>query len=57
MAKQIQPAIGARLPPSIIEQIDKDIESGDFYNRSDWVRQACREFYNKRVQQNNSNKS
>lgn len=57
MAKQNQQTIGARVSQSILEQIDRDVASGEFYNRSDWVRQACREFYNKRVQQNNSNKS
>lgn len=56
MAKPIQPTVGARLPPAIIEQIDRDVERGDFYNRSDWVREACREFYKKRTEQNNLNK-
>lgn len=57
MAKQNQVTVGVRLPPIIIKQIDADISTGEYYGRSDWVRQACREFYNKRVQQNNTNKS
>lgn len=57
MAKKIQATVGVRLPPKILEQIDKDIEAGTYTSRSDWVRQACREFYNKRVQQNNTNKN
>lgn len=40
--------VGARLPPEVIKLIDSDVEAGEFINRSDWVRCACREFYEKR---------
>ena len=56
MTKKIQPVIGARLPPAIMEFVDKEIESGEYYSRSDWVRDACREFYKKRVEYYSSNK-
>lgn len=42
--------VGVRLPGGIIDFIDMDVASGDFLNRSEWVRVACREFYEKRKQ-------
>jgi len=35
--------VGTRLPPSIIEKIDKQVESSEYLTRSDWLRQAIRE--------------
>lgn len=40
--------VGVRLPSEIIKIIDMDIQEGEYISRSDWVRCACREFYEKR---------
>lgn len=45
MTKKINPTIGVRLPPAMLDAIDKEIETGTYANRSDWVRCACREYF------------
>ena len=40
--------VGVVLPFSIYEFIEKDLETGDFINISDWIRTACKDFYDKR---------
>lgn len=42
------PMIGTRVPPSVMEQIKKDIADGECLNVSDWVRMACIEYAKKR---------
>ena len=38
-----------KIPPSILDFIDKDVEtSGDFANRTDWIVAALREYQSKR---------
>ena len=38
-----------KIPPSILDFIDKDVEtSGDFANRTDWIVAALREYMGKR---------
>lgn len=44
----IHPMVETRLPPSVMEQIEKDVANGEFLNVSDWVRSACVEFARKR---------
>ena len=39
---------GVKLPANILEFMDKEIENGQFMSRSDWIRSACRDFYEKR---------
>lgn len=39
---------GVKLPANILDFIDKEIENGQFMSRSDWIRSACREYYEKR---------
>ena len=39
---------GVKLPANILEFMDKEIENGQFMSRSDWIRSACREYYEKR---------
>ena len=41
--------IGVTLSPQIIDYIQKEIDAGLFASPSDWVRQACREYYEKRI--------
>ena len=57
MARQTSPTIGVRIPTTIIRQIDIDIDSGEFSSRSDWIREAVRDFYRRRVEQNNTNRN
>lgn len=40
--------IGTVIPQSILDWINKEIEDGEFTGVSEWVRVACREFYEKR---------
>lgn len=40
--------LGVRLPRAVIEVIDRDVETGLYLNRSDWIRIACREYAEKR---------
>ena len=40
--------IGAVIPQSILDWINEEIQAGDFVSVSEWVRVACREFYEKR---------
>lgn len=40
--------LGVRLPRAVIEVIDRDVETGLYLNRSDWIRSACKEYYEKR---------
>lgn len=42
--------VGTRLPPAIIEQINTDVANGVYNSPAEWVRVACREFYEKRKQ-------
>ena len=42
--------IGVTLSPQIYEYIQKEIDAGLFSSPSDWIRQACREYYEKRKQ-------
>ena len=36
---------GVKLPANILDFMDKEIENGQFMSRSDWIRSACRAFY------------
>lgn len=57
MVRKTSPTIGVRLPTPIVKQMDEDIESGEFSSRSDYIREAVRDFYRRRVEQKNlSNK-
>ena len=40
--------VGASLPISMIQFIESEVNTGEFTSVSDWVRAACREFYEKR---------
>ena len=53
MARKNNVMVGVRIPPIMLDFIDSEVESGKYTSRSDWVRQATREFYEKRVGQNN----
>ena len=44
----VHPVVGTRVPPFVMEQMEKDIESGEFLNTSEWVRMACVEYARKR---------
>lgn len=44
MVKGMTIQIGARVPLSIVEFMDNDVNNNEFQNRSDWVVCACREF-------------
>lgn len=44
MAKGMTIQVGARVPLSIIEFMDDDVNNNNFQNRSDWIVCACREF-------------
>lgn len=39
------PYVGTRVPIAILNQITKDVESGEFSSPAEWVREACRRFY------------
>ena len=41
----INPYVGSRIPPAVMDQIKKDVEAGEYNSVSDWVREACRRFY------------
>lgn len=41
--------VGVRIPPAMLEYIDKEIEKGAYASRSDWVRCACREYYEQKL--------
>lgn len=53
MARHVSPTIGVRIPPTIVRQIDSDIATGEFSSRSDWIREAVRDFYRRRTESNN----
>lgn len=40
--------IGTVIPQSILEWINEEIQAGEFVSVSEWVRVACRDFYEKR---------
>lgn len=40
--------VGVVLPESITAYIESEIDAGEFTSVSEWVRVACREFYEKR---------
>ena len=40
--------VGVVLPESIAVFIQSEIDAGEFTSSSEWVRVACREFYEKR---------
>lgn len=42
--------VGTVIPESIMLWIDHEIEQGEFTSVSEWIRTACREFYEKRKQ-------
>jgi len=42
MAKKVETA-GTKLPSSLYEKMEKEVESGDYMNVSDFIRQAVRE--------------
>ncbi len=44
MPKALTVQVAARIPLSIAEFMDKDINANNFMNRADWVSMACREF-------------
>jgi len=50
MERKIRTApTSVKIPPSILDFIDKDVEnSGDFANRTDWIVAALREYQSKR---------
>jgi len=50
MERKIRTApTSVKIPPSILDFIDKDVEnSGDFANRTDWIVAALREYMGKR---------
>lgn len=57
MARKINVFVGVRIPPMMVDFIDGEVDKGIYASRADWVRQATREFYEKRVEQNNLSKS
>lgn len=57
MTRKINAMVGVRIPPVMLDFIDDEVERGIYASRSDWIRQATREFYEKRVEQNNLSKS
>lgn len=40
--------VGVILPNSIYQMIEDDLKTGDYLTISDWIRSACKEFYEKR---------
>lgn len=40
--------IGVRLPGDIMKFIDDEVETGAYLSRSEWVRMACYEYWQKR---------
>lgn len=40
--------VGVVLPPTIYRFIEDDLKGGEYASVSDWVRIACREYYEKR---------
>ena len=44
----VHPVVATRVPPFVMEQIEKDMQTGEFCNVSDWVRMACLEYARKR---------
>lgn len=44
MVKGMTIQIGARVPLSIVEFMDNDVNNNEFQNRSDWIVCACREY-------------
>ena len=40
--------VGVILPVAVYQMIEEDLETGDFLTISDWIRSACKEFYEKR---------
>ena len=44
----VHPVVATRVPPFVMEQIEKDMETGEFCNVADWVRTACLEYAKKR---------
>ena len=40
--------VGVVLPPTIYKFIEEDLKGGEYASVSDWVRVACREYYEKR---------
>ena len=40
--------VGVILPVAVYQMIEEDLKAGDYLTISDWVRMACKEFYEKR---------
>lgn len=44
MVKGDSIVVAVRLPKGVVEFIDREIESGMFMNRSDWIQQVLRQY-------------
>lgn len=42
MVKKYNPVVSVRIPPAMLERIDKEIETGKYRNRPDYIMAALR---------------